>query len=74
MRTSTVLLLLGVGALGVYWWRHRTPTAIVPVPSGASIADALTAGLESGIEAGTYDAQALRNQMLDSSRVSGSYS
>lgn len=66
MRSSTWWVLGGVGVLGVLWWRSRTraPVASVSVPPGTSPLDALTMGLQAGIDAGTYDASAIRNAML----------
>lgn len=61
MRASTLLILGGVGLLGfVLWQRTRVPAA----PGQPSRLDALTQGLRTGIEAGTYDANAIRNQMM----------
>ncbi len=66
MRTSTVWVLGGVGVLGFLLWRHlrAQQTAALTVPTGTSPAQALITGMQAGIEAGTYDANALRNAMI----------
>ncbi len=65
MRTSTVLVLGGVGLAGFLLWRYlqqqaTAQAAAIVIPPGTSPLDALTTGLQAGINAGTYDAQALR--------------
>ena len=69
MRTSTLLVLLGVGALGVYVWGQRAKSSPAAVPRGTSASEALMMGLEAGIDAGTYNAAALRNQAFDAQLV-----
>lgn len=69
MRTSTVLVLGGLGVAGFLLWRYlqqqaATQAATVVIPAGTSPLDALTTGLQAGINAGTYDASALRNQLV----------
>lgn len=60
-----MLGLAGIGYLAYRaWQQHQAQVAALSVPSGASPLDALTTGLQAGISAGTYDANALRMQAM----------
>lgn len=66
MKTSDLLMWggLAVGGYFVYrWWQQRQTTAAALIGPTA-VQNALTTGLQAGIAAGTYDANALRMQAL----------
>jgi hypothetical protein len=66
LKTSNLLLLaaLGVGGYLLYRWMQQQAVSAAVIPTGTSPQDALTAGLQAGIAAGTYDANALRAATL----------
>ncbi len=78
MNRNTLLWVgvLGIGGYLVYRWLQQSipkaqgviSTSVIPV-SDASVLDARTTGLQAGIDAGTYNAAALRNQAFDDALI-----